>query len=82
MCSICHLIHPKKEESYFPFPSKRSRHILTRNEREKYYKKFTEWKITDADYIYGGLVDMLELIHGKQIDQMILEDEEQKRLMN
>jgi hypothetical protein len=63
-------------DNYFPFPTRKSPYILKKNEREKYYKKYTNKEITEMDYIYGGLVDMIELWYGKEIDEMIRMDKE------
>jgi hypothetical protein len=78
MCFICRLIHYRLnkeiETEIFRMSLRKTPHIVHRNEREKYYKKFTNMKIVDIDYIYGGLVDMLELSYGKKIDEMIKEE--------
>jgi hypothetical protein len=82
MCFICRLIHYRLnkeiEIEIFRMSLRKTPHIVHRNEREKYYKNFTDMGITDLDYTYGGLVDMLELHYCKEIDKMILNENRER----
>jgi len=67
----------KDDDNYFPLPPlKLSPYLGKRDKREKYYKKYTDKEITQMDYAYGGMVDMIELWHGKEIDEMIRKEKE------